>query len=47
LSPAELRLMLRGYYEARKWDERGFVPDRKLAQLGIASTADEDVHAKR
>jgi aldehyde:ferredoxin oxidoreductase len=47
LSPTELRLMLRGYYEARKWDERGFVPDRKLAQLGIATTADEDVHAKR
>ena len=36
LSPSELREMLRGYYEAREWDERGLVPDSKLDQLGIA-----------
>jgi aldehyde:ferredoxin oxidoreductase len=47
LFPTELRLVLRGYYEARKWDARGFVPDRKLAQLGIGTAANEDAHAKR
>jgi aldehyde:ferredoxin oxidoreductase len=35
LSRAELREMLRGYYEARGWDEDGFVPARKLDELGI------------
>jgi aldehyde:ferredoxin oxidoreductase len=33
----ELREMVRGYYKAREWDEHGFVPERKLEQLGIAS----------
>jgi hypothetical protein len=28
--------MVQGYYHARGWDENGFVPDRKLAELGIA-----------
>lgn len=37
LTPAELRMMLRGYYEAREWDEQGFVPPPKLAALGIAT----------
>jgi aldehyde:ferredoxin oxidoreductase len=32
----ELREMVRGYYKAREWDENGFVPERKLEQLGIA-----------
>jgi aldehyde:ferredoxin oxidoreductase len=36
LSAAELREMVQGYYHARGWDENGFVPDRKLAELGIA-----------
>src|SRR5262249_30605159 len=36
----ELREMVRGYYQARHWDENGFVPGRKLAQLGIATAAD-------
>jgi aldehyde:ferredoxin oxidoreductase len=36
LTPAELREMIRGYYEARGWDENGFVPETKLEQLGIA-----------
>jgi aldehyde:ferredoxin oxidoreductase len=35
LSRDELRDMVRGYYEARQWDENGFVPERKLDQLGI------------
>jgi aldehyde:ferredoxin oxidoreductase len=37
LSPAELREMLRGYYEARQWDEHGFVPQSKLAKLQLPS----------
>jgi aldehyde:ferredoxin oxidoreductase len=36
LSPDELREMIRGYYEAREWDDRGMVPRRKLEQLGIS-----------
>jgi aldehyde:ferredoxin oxidoreductase len=39
LSPHELREMVRGYYEARQWDENGFVPARKLEELGIPTTA--------
>ena len=35
LSRDELREMIRGYYEARQWDEKGFVPESKLAQLQI------------
>jgi aldehyde:ferredoxin oxidoreductase len=35
LSRAELRERLRGYYEARAWDERGFVPERKQRELGL------------
>ena len=37
LSPIELREMIRGYYEARGWDERGFVPEGKLAELGLGT----------
>jgi aldehyde:ferredoxin oxidoreductase len=33
----ELRDMLRGYYEARQWDQNGFVPEGKLEELGIAT----------
>jgi aldehyde:ferredoxin oxidoreductase len=36
LSRDELKEMIRGYYQAREWDEDGFVPERKLEQLGIA-----------
>jgi len=35
LSPDELREMVRGYYQARQWDENGFVPQWKLQELGI------------
>jgi aldehyde:ferredoxin oxidoreductase len=38
LSPEELREMVRGYYQARQWDENGFVPERKLHELGIPTT---------
>jgi aldehyde:ferredoxin oxidoreductase len=35
LSRAELQDMLRGYYQARQWDEHGFVPEWKASQLGV------------
>ena len=35
LSADELREMIRGYYQARGWDENGFVPEQKLTALGI------------
>ena len=39
LSPAELREMIRGYYQTRQWDAQGFVPARKLAELEIPASA--------
>jgi aldehyde:ferredoxin oxidoreductase len=27
--------MIQAYYQAREWDERGFIPDKKLRELGI------------
>ncbi len=33
LSPDELRDMILSYYRARGWDENGFVPEKKLAEL--------------
>jgi aldehyde:ferredoxin oxidoreductase len=39
LSPTELREMIQGYYQARQWDDRGFIPAWKLEQLGIAATS--------
>lgn len=47
LSRDELGDMIRGYYEARQWDEHGFVPERKLEQLGIVLPAREDIDAQR
>jgi aldehyde:ferredoxin oxidoreductase len=35
VSETELREMLRGYYEAREWDQQGFVPERKRQELGV------------
>jgi aldehyde:ferredoxin oxidoreductase len=35
LTPAELREMIQGYYRARGWDEKGFVPREKLQELGL------------
>jgi len=40
LSPTELRLMVRGYYEARGWDQCGFIPARKRDELGISIDLD-------
>ena len=41
LSRDELREMVGGYYEARQWDEHGFVPESKMNQLGIAAAVKE------
>ncbi len=35
LTTDELREMIQGYYKAREWDENGFVPEKKLKELGI------------
>jgi aldehyde:ferredoxin oxidoreductase len=35
LSRDELREMIRGYYRARGWDERGYVPESKFRELRI------------
>ena len=35
LSPDELRQMIRSYYQARGWDERGFVPKHRIEELGL------------
>jgi aldehyde:ferredoxin oxidoreductase len=39
--------MVGGYYRARQWDENGYVPQRKLEELGIAGTAGVDDPAVR
>ena len=41
LSRDELRDMRGGYYEARQWDEHGFVPEWKVQELGIGAAAKE------
>jgi aldehyde:ferredoxin oxidoreductase len=35
LTPAELRTMIQGYYNARGWDENGFVPAKKQQELNL------------
>jgi aldehyde:ferredoxin oxidoreductase len=35
LSVNELREMIGGYYQARGWDENGFIPQSKLRELEI------------
>jgi aldehyde:ferredoxin oxidoreductase len=35
LTPSELREMIQGYYRAREWDEDGFIPEKKINELGI------------
>jgi aldehyde:ferredoxin oxidoreductase len=47
IDPEELREMIRGYYLAREWDERGYVPEPKLRALGIDLASSEHVHANR
>ena len=42
LSRDELREMVGGYYEARQWDEHGFVPESRIHDLGITTAAKEE-----
>jgi aldehyde:ferredoxin oxidoreductase len=48
LPGTELREMIRGYYQARGWDENGFVPRCKLQELGLESVIDrpDATHAR-
>lgn len=39
LAPGELREMIRGYYQARDWDDAGFIPASKLEALGITDAS--------
>jgi aldehyde:ferredoxin oxidoreductase len=43
LYPAELRQMISAYYEARQWDERGYIPKHKLEELKITASGMIDV----
>jgi aldehyde:ferredoxin oxidoreductase len=36
LTPVELGEMIQSYYRARKWDNKGFVPNETLRELGLA-----------
>ena len=35
LTSAELGEMIQSYYQARGWDENGYIPERKLRKLGL------------
>ncbi|MFQ5859283.1 MAG: aldehyde ferredoxin oxidoreductase family protein [Anaerolineae bacterium] len=35
LTAGELREMIQGYYKAREWDKNGFIPEKKLKELGM------------
>jgi aldehyde:ferredoxin oxidoreductase len=35
LTPAELNEMIHSYYQARGWDDKGFVSEENLRELGL------------
>jgi aldehyde:ferredoxin oxidoreductase len=39
LSPEELRQMIRSYYLARGWDDHGYIPESRLAELNLPPVA--------
>jgi aldehyde:ferredoxin oxidoreductase len=39
LTSGELREMIQSYYQARDWDEKGFVTERKLTELGLPTVS--------
>ncbi|MBI2539182.1 MAG: hypothetical protein HYW04_05220, partial [Deltaproteobacteria bacterium] len=43
LTVSELREMIGGYYQARGWDKNGFVPEKKLRDLGLPVENDQKV----
>ena len=47
LTPPELREMIQGYYRAREWDEDGFIPEKKLTELGIPALTSALLKAER
>lgn len=51
LTSDELRVMIDSYYQARGWEENGYVPRQKLQELNIIAPAKNDSdggeHAKR
>ncbi|MGH9308355.1 MAG: aldehyde ferredoxin oxidoreductase family protein [Vicinamibacterales bacterium] len=47
LTEDELREMIGGYYRARGWDDDGFVPAKKLAELGLTGPAEGATRAER
>lgn len=47
LTPSELREMIEGYYRAREWDEDGFIPEKKITELGIRTLPSPVLNAER
>lgn len=41
VSPAELRMMIDDYYQARGWTKEGLIPRSKLVELGLEDIAEE------
>jgi aldehyde:ferredoxin oxidoreductase len=39
LTTDELNEMIQGYYQARGWDTEGFVPEKKLKELGLTTVS--------
>ncbi len=39
LTVDELRSMIQGYYRAREWDTHGYVPEKKLRDLGLPTVS--------
>jgi len=42
LTSAELQGMIQSYYQARGWDEKGFIPEKKLWELGLPIMQNEN-----
>ncbi len=40
LTAAELQAMIRDYYDARRWDESGRIPEARLKELGLPASPD-------
>ena len=46
LTPSELREMIQDYYRAREWDEDGFIPEKKLNELGLRALSSRLLQAE-
>jgi aldehyde:ferredoxin oxidoreductase len=47
LSSAELREMIQSYYQARGWNEEGFVPEKKMTELGLENKTEGSTRSNR